>query len=386
MTDAAATPSSAPSTPAASSPASSVDESDVSANIARVVAKARAAESASEGADGTGGSSGADSAERSPTAAAETKKDAPASKPDEQPKAPEKPKGDEPDEKAPKVDEDPKMAAKFAALARKSEKVRQREDAVNAQARDIAEREQRLVAHERNLSAQAADLREFESAKADPSRLLEWMVKRGIKVESIVSHSMAEQDPALRAELTSKRALSEAEAMRKEAAAERERSQREANQIAEQRAEQEFLQVIGDETKHEAANLVYSRGEQLRVAYHLDRLAKEKGLGWGLSELAEAVNEFAAGGYELDSRGQVVKTDRYSKVRARLANGAPAPAAPAATTPVQNGSGPHATPARTLTNSDASERSQEASYEDLPLEDRVRRVASRARQATRAAM
>lgn len=352
MTDVAAPAASTTTT------TSAPDEGNVQSNIMAQVAKARAAsESASESADG----------------APELEEGAAAADGEDKPKA---------DDKAPKVKDDPKMAAKFAAIARHSAKVRTREDAVNAKERTFVDREQRIAQHEQALSQQAVAYRELAEAERDPATLLRYLVKRGVPLESVVSHSMAEADPAMRAEKLTQKTVSEVEALKKQIADRDVRDQHAASQQHVQQSEEQFLTLIADETKFEAANVAYSKSETLRVGYHLDKIAKSRGLNWDLASLAQAVNEFAESGYELDVRGNVVQSERYKKVKARFG----ATAATAAPTKVTPGTGPRATPAKTLTNSDAGERDQGLGFEDLTPEERIRRIAARARQGSRSTM
>lgn len=335
------------------------DEGDIQANIMAQVAKARAAETASE----LGGAEGSDAVSADVEEANASAKE----------------------EKAPKVADDPKMAGKFAALARKSESVRKREDAINSTARDIAAREQRVAAHEQQLSQQSAAYRELAEAERDPRALLAYLVKRGVPLESVVSHSMAENDPALRAEQVAKKALSETELLRKENEQLRKAREDHESKQANAQAESQFLTMLADETKFEAANTAFSKGESLRVAYHLDKVARSRGIQWGLGELAQAVNEFAESGYELDNIGTVVQSERYKKVKARFSSSLGAAGSPAPTT-AKKVSGQLAKPAKTLTNSDSGERAQEPGFEDLTPEERIRRIAARARQGSRATM
>lgn len=378
MTDAAASASSTTNPTSPSSATSStlggtptIDDGNASSTIAAVVARAKAAadaeEQSGEGEETTSEGEGS----------AEAKGDG------------EKAKTDDADDKAPKVKDDPKLAGKFAALAKKSEKVRQEEQRVRSEAARVADREQRVAAHEATVSQRETAVREFETVKSNPKALLDYMIAHRVDLEAVVAYSLAQQDPAQKAAYEARAgaktaASEEAAKVRKEFEDyKREQATREAA-AARASAEETFTKEISDDTKYEATALTYSTAEATRVAYYLDGLAKKKGLSWGITEIAQAVNEFAENGYELDARGTPVKTGLYAKRKARLQpNGAQTPAAAGAASSSSAGTGPHVKPAKTLTNSSANERSTEVDLSDLPAEERIARLAAKARRGPR---
>jgi hypothetical protein len=298
-------------------------------------------------------------------------------------------KADADADKSPSPAEDPKLAAKFAALGRRSEKLRTREDAIKATESKVAEREAALEARAKELESREARLRELDEAERDPQKLTAYLKSRNVSAEHVTAGYLAESDPGVRAELEAKRAMARAEALEKQMREERaaadaaKKSHEEAAARAVVEAsEARFVAVISDEAKFEAANLAYSESERVALAYHVDKLARAKGLKWGIDEIAGAVNEFAEAGYALNARGEVVKNDRYAKIKARLTASPPAAPAPAVAAPSQTiGNGQRATPPKTMTNRDAAERSTTTDLDSLPMGERIRLLAERANAA-----
>lgn len=378
-TESAATPKS----PASPSSKTGKGGESFASNLNAVLAKARNVVRAPEPAEGADED---DAQAPSPSAASGAKSD---DEPEKRPAKAQDGGEDDAEEKGPKVDEDPKLAAKFAALARKSAKVREAESKIAAERDRLNERERSLARSEQQVAAMVTSYREFEAAKGDPSRLLAYLERQGISLDKAVEHHLRAQDPEYQRARAAERTQSELEELRKRLDTERQQRERETNEARATREREEseraFLDMSADEEKFGAANAVYTDAEKLRVAWHIDQLAKSKGLRWGLQEIAEAVEEFAANGYELDSRGNAVKSERLAKKLERFrSNGAPpqSTAAPAATA-LPPGNSRHVTPARTLTNSVANERASEADLSDLPLDERIKRLAARARSGPR---
>ncbi len=298
--------------------------------------------------------------------------------------------GEEEDDKKAKEADD-KIAPKFAALARKSQKLREREQAFEATVQRVQQTERGLVEREQRVSQW---MQRLESLERDPDALLTHLAQRGVRFDQLVEHATRAKDPDARISRV-EQTVAERERQLQAREERLTQSEREREQKAARAAvEQDFFRVIGDEDKFEAAHVAYGQDEMLRVADYVADRARAQGLNWDYAAIAEAVDEMARKGQTVDRDGKRVTSDRYKKITSRYqrkagdTNGTTTTAASTnqAAATHTNGQGRQAPKASgTLTNRDASERDSVKAEEDLDFDDRVALVAERARQEQRRA-
>jgi len=242
-----------------------------------------------------------------------------------------------------------RASARFAELARRDKAVRDHEVQLDAKLRTIAERERVLTDRERANDTRIAErekaieAREARAREADErdhllltdslEKVADRLVALGVTdrhaLEQLFSGRWAEHRK--RAELEErtrepsdpkKRTMTVEEYERRRAEDDRVREQQAAAQTKFDEFDRGF-----DTSKHEAATLLYSRNDRIREGNRIAGLLQERGKGFTLDDIREAVNALAE------------QDERWDKIRRRAAKApgatttaagsAPAPKAPA---------------------------------------------------------
>ncbi len=240
-------------------------------------------------------------------------------------------------------------------IAKRNKAVREGQEALRR------EREQ-FAQEKASFSQRESALREFEAVKADPSKLFEFAARNGVSIDKAIEAFDRAQDPNARQEMEQKK-LRDAEESRLKALEDKLAEQdRLTRQRQEAQAVSEYHQVFEDKSKFEAARLLYSREERLRIGDDIARRAHAKGLDPNLKSIAEAV--------EIRARQDERWLD-YSGARAGATASLEAPTVAPPGTPTA----PSGTRAKaTLTATDASERARvNEDLSGLPLDERIRR-------------
>lgn len=252
-----------------------------------------------------------------------------------------------------KPTDDPKLAAKFAALARKQEKLLDTEAQVAARERQLAERHAQIEAREKQATER------FEKLLADPDTFFRHLEGMGITFETLQAWSKG-SGPLAKPEKKPEYVT------REELEAERKRMAEEAKQ-ADLSARREIVnrQFLEETDKHEAARLVFSPAKRIELGDEIAERAHRKGIRITLPEIAAAVNELA---------------EQDTWYQARRQSSAPAMQKPAASaaTEVTDSSGAQGSRANTIGNDVAGERASTNGGRRLTHRERLAMLQRRA--------
>jgi hypothetical protein len=235
-------------------------------------------------------------------------------------------------------------AASFAALAREKEAALRRSGELEARTKALAERESAIAAREA----------EAHRILDEPELLFKHLEQRlGVRnvedLRALAAGKWKRPEPELPPE---KKPLT-----REELAAERARWQAEERA---NRAVETFRGMMADDTKYEAAALVYSEHERVALGDSIGIELQKRGIAYSLEELADAVEEKAR------------QDPRYAKILAKT--GAKPAAAGAAAAANASKSGQKETSATPPSNSAVATAPATNGAPRLPHKDRLRRL------------
>ena len=250
--------------------------------------------------------------------------------------------------------DDPKLASKFAALARRQEKLLDTEAELTSRERQLAERQAHVDAREKESTAR------FEKLLTDPDVFFRHLESMGVTFDALQAWSKGGgplSKPEKKPEYVT----------REELEAERKREAEEARK-ADFAARREIVnrQFLEETDKLDAAKLVYSPAKRIEIGDDIADRAAKRGIRLTLPEIAAAVNELA-------------EQDPWYQAR-RQASSAPASQKDAATaaTEVTDSNGAQGSRATTIGNDVAGERTGANGGRRLSHRERVALLRARA--------
>ncbi len=261
------------------------------------------------------------------------------------------------EEKAAKAG-DPKVAARFAALSRKSQKVRESEDKVETRSREVESAWQRVEARQKDVDAKAA---EFDLIEKDDDALFAYLEKRKLSAEKIIERAKNPKPP----EFVDTKTASRVEQLEKQLKDERDATTHAKNQ----ELATNFIAFLDKDETYSAASMVFSDREKAEMGNQLGLEAAQAGLTWGWKEIADGLNKLAMQDkrYQRISpllRQQMEQAKPKSGTAGQSANEHP------------DQSGRRAPEATTLTNQHATERTG-TNGQRLSHRDRIARLLGR---------
>jgi hypothetical protein len=258
-----------------------------------------------------------------------------------------------PEKPAPEKD-DPKLASKFAALARRQEKLLDTEAQITTRERELSSRLAQVEAREKESSSR------FEKLLTDPDVFFRHLESMGVTFDSLQAWSKGNgplSKPEKKPEYVT----------REELEAERKRDAEEARK-ADFAARRDIVnrQFIEETDKLDAAKLVFSPAKRIEIGDDIADRAAKRGIRLTLPEIAAAVNELA-------------EQDPWYQAR-HQASGAPVSQkdAAAAATEVTDSNGAQGSRATTIGNDVAGERTGANGGRRLSHRERVALMRARA--------
>lgn len=199
--------------------------------------------------------------------------------------------GDEPAEgkdaapaKVAKLEDDPKFAAKFAALSRQQARVRELDAGAQQKLAAVQAREQELTTRHAAVDQRAAQVEEMLT---DPEALFRHLESRGATLEKLQAWA--------RDGKKGERLVPEVEKPKdpRDAPMTRADFERIENDRRAQSAVAQFTELVSDAEKYESANFLYSTQEMQQLGDRIARDAGARGIRFTLQDVADAVNEYA---------------------------------------------------------------------------------------------